>query len=331
MNQATKDRLFTLGLEIPEGVQAQGTEAVNDWAAEQIENALQEGGEKAEQLAAVQAREDLGVYAGLAEDDPGEGESSAVEFMRSLEIPLVELLDNMATGCAELAELATKEGDEAVFARLGNLPAWSEFRTWADAVTAAPGGDQPPLEVLGVDVPVEVVEAMEEPDGPGPALGSPGLAEVSAPPPPPPESAGEDAPDTPDSDVEELPEAEPHTPEKVADLAADLERREETDASARAEAEVVTTDEPGGTSAADPPLAPAEGTSTWEQVSSLNTRVKIAESDLGLLDAALKLLDGRLKDAEADLRAVDELTDRLELPLHGGPVHATALPDGDGG
>lgn len=350
MKQADKDRLFVLGLDVPDELAEASEKHLEDWIAAVVAQALLEGGEKAKQLLTVQEREDQGVY---EEGGPAEGGLAAVEppaaagtvgdlldrqlsdtlggpgtmpptFTELLEaggvtFDLVELLEGIARTATELAEVARTEGDDAVNARLGELPAWPEFHAWAEAaLTPAPAANGGiTSEDFGLE-PHTPEPEVEVDLGPAPALGSPGLAEVQ----PPPESEPNPGDASPDiAPAEESPpagEPEPHSPEKLAELARELEKRELADAVARESAEVVTTDEPGGTGA-----LPAD------KMLAADADLPGAATDEDWREAFGKELakhEGRIENLESDVEAMDELTDRLELPLSGGPVTASPFP-----
>lgn len=291
MKQADKDRLFVLGLDVPESIEKAGEQAVDEWAAKVISAALLEGGEKAEQLLAIKSREDLGVYeeggpaeGGLARVEPPETSESVADFEDSGTVPrpavpqadgdpgpptftelleaggvtfdLIDLLQGIARTAAELAELAERRGPEAVNARLGILPAWPEFHAWAEAaLTPAP---DPAIALL--------------------------------------------EPDKPESAEEAPPAAEPELTEDLRQylgqaLAAQNDRLVALESRADAEA--------------DP------DTEIWLQSYT---------KELARVREQIEALESRVDATEKDLAATDELTDRLELPLSGGPVTATPFP-----
>ena len=156
MKQATKDRLFELGLRIPAAVEIRGDTAVQEWAAQAIALAEARG-------EGAPASDDLG--ASFAELVGNRGEP----------VNLLGLLRRINEAAIELAELCVAEGDDAVLARLGELPAWPHFRAWASeafgtgTAAAEPEPEPEPQPEPGPQPePAAVIQADGDPGEPEP-------------------------------------------------------------------------------------------------------------------------------------------------------------------
>ncbi len=155
MKQATKDRLFELGLRIPAAVEIRGDTAVQEWAAQAIAVAEARGD-------GAPASDDLG--ASFAELVGNRGEP----------VNLLGLLRRINEAAIELAELCVAEGDDAVFARLGELPAWPHFQAWA---SEALGDGLPEPEPEMTATAVDTLERLHGPAAEPQADGDPGGSE----------------------------------------------------------------------------------------------------------------------------------------------------------
>lgn len=216
MLQITKDRLFALGLQIPAEVQIKGDATAVDWAHREIEKAVELGqpGRVTAQLEKIQEREDQGEY-----DTEGPVPVALSDILS--DVNLVEALRAIHDAASELLEVARlgTGGQADVIGRLGNIPAMPEFLAWAQAMLAPPES--------GAELAGGIAAVLED-----------GLAETVAPPPDPPAEEGA---------------AEPHTPEELEAMDAELADREEVDAIAREGAEVTTS------AAEEAPAAAAPG------------------------------------------------------------------------
>lgn len=154
MDQKTKDRLFTLGLDIPPVVAIKGDSAIDQWASQAIASALTEGGPAAEVVGKDMQDEQFGARPPTEDEvvgasTPQELSPPLGDLMMEAGLDLVEMLRKIEDTALELASLADERGDEAVYDRLGELPAWPEFWDWAraalaPAATAEPAPDAAP-------------------------------------------------------------------------------------------------------------------------------------------------------------------------------------------
>ena len=232
MKEATKDRLFELGIRVPRAVEIQDDQgAAEKWAEQAIAQAeaSPEGAEAAlAASAAVAASEEIATPLAQGDGDPG-AEVGEPEPETLDAGDLAAMLGKIRDTATELLALLATDGPDAVYARLGELQEWTAAAADVETPEAGP--------------------VVEEPTGPAPA--------------PAPAPAGE---------------AEPHTPEKVAELAADLERREEADAEKRAAADVEVTG-----SEAEAAAVPFS-----QELEAINTRLVIAESEITDLAGELR-------------------------------------------
>ena len=191
MNQAIKDRLFALGIEIPAEISAGDNPSIQRWAEQAIAQA-EAGGAPAPEFAG----------------------DAFYEVVTAGDVDLLALLRLVNEAALELAELAIEQGDQAVYDRIGVPPEWPGLRAWVESVVtpAAAEVDPPPehdTEQLGPVAPDLDLKAAPNPE--------------------------------PDAGAEPLPvSGGAKNPEELAEMAAELERREEVDAAAREGAEVTT-------------------------------------------------------------------------------------------
>ena len=174
MDQITKDRLFALGLQIPQAVQIRGDTAAVEWAEQEIARAVERGDQPSrvtDQLAAIDARAELAATLDV---------STLLDHVDDEE--LGEMLATIETTAAELKALAAAEGPAAVYARLGNVPALPEFVAWAERVLrpAEEVGAAPEAEPETEDVGEAVPQADGDPTPAG-ELGAGERAPAAAP------------------------------------------------------------------------------------------------------------------------------------------------------
>ena len=191
MNQAIKDRLFALGIEIPEEISAGDNPSIQRWAEQAIADVEGDDGETLE-------------FAGDA----------FYEVVTAGDVDLLALLRLVNEAALELAELAIEQGDQAVYDRIGVPPEWPGLLAWVESVvTPAAAADVQEEVAADPDLKIKSTGASY----------SPGTGETE-----------------PDADAEHPISGGAKSPEELAEMAAELERREEIDAAAREGAEVTT-------------------------------------------------------------------------------------------
>lgn len=203
MNQAIKDRLFALGIEIPAKISAGDNPSIQRWAERTIAEAEAAG----------------------AAPSPEFAGDAFYEVVTAGDVDLLALLRLVNEAALELAELAIEQGDQAVYDRIGVPPEWPGLRAWVESVvTPAAAADDPgaadetveEFKERAVEEERQLMELAETAE----------LIDLTEPETEPPPESG--AP------------VESHTPEELIEIAAKLGAREDADAAAREGAEVTT-------------------------------------------------------------------------------------------